>query len=232
MSGYGQFCAVARAHEALGGRWTLLVVRELLCGSRRFNDIRRGVPRVSKTMLSERLQALIHIGAVARTSGSLGPEYELTEAGREIGQLVAAFGTWGQRWLPRKAEAEDVDLEPVLLDMQRRVRFGALPSDPLVVRFQIAGEPTRFMLLKRGEASLCELNPGFPEPLTVRVRLPTLIGWWRGDLTFVQAQRAGLAVEGPKALVRAFPGWFERYLFADVAPVRISDPSNRAAQGI
>ncbi|MCA6113239.1 winged helix-turn-helix transcriptional regulator, partial [Bradyrhizobium cenepequi] len=66
MAGYGQFCSIARAHEVLGGRWTLLVVRELLCGSRRFNDIRRGIPRISKTMLSERLQELIAIGAVER----------------------------------------------------------------------------------------------------------------------------------------------------------------------
>ncbi|KGM29988.1 winged helix-turn-helix transcriptional regulator, partial [Inquilinus limosus] len=84
MAGYGQFCAVARAHEVLGGRWTLLVVRELLCGSRRFNDIRRGIPRISRTMLSERLQALAAIGAVERAEGEHGPEYGLTEAGREL----------------------------------------------------------------------------------------------------------------------------------------------------
>lgn len=227
MSGYGQFCAVARAHEALGGRWTLLVVRELLCGSRRFNDIRRGVPRISKTMLSERLQALVHIGAVARASGPLGPEYELTEAGRELAGLVGALGTWGQRWLPRRAEAEDLDAGPLLLDMQRRVRFDALPDEPLVVRFQIAGDPARFLLLKKGEASLCDRNLGFPEPLVVRTRLGPLAGWWRGDLSFLEAQRSGLAIEGAKALARAFPGWFERYLFADIAPaaVRISDPA-------
>src|SRR3712207_64051 len=73
MADYGQFCSVARAHEAIGGRWTLLVVRELLCGSRRFNDIRRGIPRISRTMLSERLQELIHIGAVVRVEGEHGP---------------------------------------------------------------------------------------------------------------------------------------------------------------
>src|SRR5689334_24958576 len=101
MAGYGQFCAVARAHEVLGGRWTLLIVRELLCGSRRFNDIRRGIPRVSRTVLSERLQSLILVGVVARTDGSTGPEYELTEAGRELAMLVSTLGTWGQRWLAR-----------------------------------------------------------------------------------------------------------------------------------
>lgn len=218
MSGYGQFCSVARAHEALGGRWTLLVVRELLCGSRRFNDIRRGIPRISRTMLSERLQELIHVGAVTRSDDGHGPQYDLTEAGRELAALMSTLGTWGQRWLPRRPESEDLDLEPVLIDMQRRVRFGALPKEPLVVRFEIDGQPPHFMLLKAGEASLCNQNPGFPEPLRVRARLPALVAWWRGDVDFRGAQRRGLTIEGPKMLARAFPDWFERYLFAAVGP--------------
>ncbi|HEX2552150.1 MAG TPA: helix-turn-helix domain-containing protein [Microvirga sp.] len=218
MTGYGQFCAVARAHEVLGGRWTLLVVRELLCGSRRFNDIRRGIPRISRTVLSERLQALVHVGAVERVEGDRGPEYALTPAGGELAGLVGALGTWGQRWLPRRPEAEDLDLEPVLVDMRRRVRLAALPKEPMVVRFEIQGHATRFLLLKPAEASLCTHNPGFPEPLRVRGPLAALVAWWRGDGPFVEAQRLGLVVEGPRAQARAFPGWFERYLFAGVAP--------------
>src|SRR5271168_4807146 len=127
MTGYGQFCSVARAHEALGGRWTLLIVRELLCGSRRFNDIRRGIPRISRTMLSERLQALADIGVVTRIGGRHGPEYVLTDAGLELAGMVGALGTWGQRWLPRRPDDEDLDLEPLLIDMQRRVKVSALP---------------------------------------------------------------------------------------------------------
>lgn len=218
---YGQFCSVARAHEALGGRWTLLVVRELLCGSRRFNDIRRGIPRISRTMLSERLQALVSVGAVARSEGPHGPEYTLTEAGSELMALVGALATWGQRWLPRRAEDEDLDVEPLLVDMQRRVRFDALPEDPLVVRFEVDGRrQPRFMLLKTSEASLCTQNPGFPEPLCVRARLPALVAWWRGDVGFAAAQRMGLAIEGPKPLARAFPNWFDRYLFAEIGSAR------------
>lgn len=218
MAGYGQFCSVARAHEILGGRWTLLVVRELLCGSRRFNDIRRGIPRISRTMLSERLQALAVLGAVARVDGSYGPEYALTEAGKELATLVSALGMWGQRWLPRHPESEDLDLEPVLVDMRRRVRFGALPKEPIVVRFEIQGSRTRFMLLKTTEASLCTHNPGFPEPLCIRAPLSALVAWWRGDVGFAEAKRMGLTVSGPRALARAFPSWFDRYLFSDVSP--------------
>ena len=91
MTGYGQFCAIARALEILGPRWTLLIVRELLCGSRRFNDIRRGIPRISRTMLSERLQALTRSGAVARAGGAQGPEYALTAAGQELMATIGAL---------------------------------------------------------------------------------------------------------------------------------------------
>jgi len=217
MADYGQFCSVARAHEAVGGRWTLLVVRELLCGSRRFNDIRRGIPRISRTMLSERLQDLVHVGVVSRVEGEHGPEYALTEAGRELMSIVGALGTWGQRWLPHRAETEDLDLEPILVDMERRVRAEALPGEPMVVRFEIEGQrQPRFLLLKEADVSLCGRNPGFPEPLCVRGSLSALAAWWRGDVSFAEAQRMGLSVEGPKALARAFPDWFERYLFAEV----------------
>lgn len=219
MTTYGQFCSVARAHEALGGRWTLLVVRELLCGARRFNDIHRGVPRISRTMLSDRLQVLTSLGAVERLEGRQGPEYVLTPAGEDLAGLVGALAAWGQRWLPRRAEEEDLDLEPVLIDMQRRVRAEALPPAPLVVRFEIDGRrPDRFMLLKGGEAALCTRNPGFPEPLCVRTRLSALAAWWRGDVDFREAQRLGLTLEGPRELARAFPDWFLRYRFAEVPP--------------
>lgn len=103
MNGTGQFCSVARSLELLGGRWTLLIVRELLCGSHRFNDIRRGIPRISRTVLSERLRALIRAKAIARSEGSSGPEYRLTPAGLELLGLIGELGRWGQRWLPRQA---------------------------------------------------------------------------------------------------------------------------------
>lgn len=219
---YGQFCSIARAHEVLGGRWTLLVVRELLCGSHRFNDIRRGIPRISRTMLSERLGALVLAGAVTRRDGAHGPDYVLTEAGDELAAVIGALGTWGQRWLPRRPDAEDLDMEPVLLDMQRRVRRDALPKNPMVVRFEIDRRKPRFMLLKASEASLCSQNPGFPEPLCIRTPLSALVAWWRGDIGFAQARQRGLVLTGPKAFTRAFPGWFERYLFADVRPAPLA----------
>jgi DNA-binding HxlR family transcriptional regulator len=218
MTGYGQFCAIARAQELLGGRWTMLVVREILCGSRRFNDIRRGIPRISRTILSQRLTELSQAGVIAKHDGAHGPEYELTEAGRELFEIIRAQAIWGQRWLPRHAQAEDLDLDPVLVDMQRRVRRTALLAEPMVVRFEIGKQKPRFLLLRSGEVSLCTENPGFPEALIVRGPLGALVAWWRGDTTFTAAQRMGLSLHGSTAMVRAFPNWFERYAFAEVAP--------------
>ena len=223
MKGTGQFCSIARALELLGGRWTLLIVRELLCGSHRFNDIRRGIPRISRTVLSERLQALIHAGAIARSELSSGPEYVLTPAGLELLGVVGELGRWGQRWLPRQAQAEDLDLEPLLIDMRRRVNFDALPREPLVVRLELDGHRPSYLLLRGTEASLCNHNPGYPEPVSLGGPLAALVSWWRGDLDFREAQRGGLRIEGSRDLVRAFPGWFGRYLFADIRPAAGQD---------
>jgi hypothetical protein len=175
---------------------------------------------VSRTVLSERLQALVLVGAIARTDGLHGPEYALTEAGQELATLVSALGTWGQRWLARAPANEDLDLEPVLVDMQRRVRFAALPKAPFVVRFEVRGHQPNFMLLKKTEASLCHQNPGFPELVCLRGPLAALVAWWRGDVSFVSAQRMGLVIDGPKAFARAFPKWFDLYPFAHIGPAR------------
>ena len=218
MKGTGQFCSIAGALELLGGRWTLLIVRELLCGSHRFNDIRRGIPRISRTVLSERLQALMHAGAIARSEGSTRPEYALTPAGLELRGMIGELGRWGQRWLPRQAHSEDIDLEPLLIDMRRRVNFDALPREPLVVRLELDGHRPSYLLLRGTEASLCHHNPGYPEPISLGGPLAALAAWWRGDLDFREAQRRGLRIEGSRTLIRAFPGWFDRYLFADVKP--------------
>lgn len=168
-------------------------------------------------MLSERLHELVLAGAIIKTDGDHGPEYELTEAGLELADVVGALAVWGQRWLPRSAHDEDNDLEPLLVDMQRRVLFDALPKDPIVVRFEVDQRLRRFMLLKPTEASICVSNPGFPE-LTIRSPLFALVAWWRGDCSFFETRRMGLRISGRSDLIRRFPDWFERYQFANVAP--------------
>jgi DNA-binding HxlR family transcriptional regulator len=219
---YGQFCSVARALDLLGERWTLLIVRELLCGSRRFGEVQRGIPRISRTMLSARLRELTDAGVIERHHGDGSPEYRLTPAGVELGGVVRDLGVWGQRWLSRELPASQLDADALLWDIHRRVRREALPDRPLVVRIELTdvrGSAGRqYLLLRRSEVSLCTANPGFPEELCLRADHRTLIRWWRGDLSFRQARASGLLLEGRRDLVRAFPDWFERYLFAAVTP--------------
>lgn len=223
MKSYGQFCSVARALDLLGERWTLLIVRELLSGSSRFAEVQRGIPRISRTMLSARLRELGDAGVVERRRGDgAGPDYRLTTAGLELASVVRELGTWGQRWLPRELRASELDPHALLWDIQRRVRREALPARPLVVRIELRDlrGPARqsYLLLRRSEVSLCAFNPGFPEELRVCADRRTLAGWWRGDLTLRQAVHVGLVLEGRREWVRAFPSWFERYRFAAVAP--------------
>jgi DNA-binding HxlR family transcriptional regulator len=226
MKRYGQFCSIARALDLLGERWTLLIVRELLCGSRRFGEVQRGIPRISRTMLSARLRELIDAGVVARDDGASGPTYRLTAAGAELAPAVRELGTWGQRWLSRDLHESELDARAVLWDIHRRVRLDALPEKPLVVRFELSDvrgpRAHHYLLLRRSEVSLCTTNPGFPEELCVRTDRRTLVRWWRGDVSFQQARQAGLVLDGRREWVRAFPGWFERYLFAAVRPASAS----------
>src|SRR5262249_20410654 len=191
MTGYGQYCSMARAHEVLGGRWTLLIIREILCGSSRFNDIRRGIPRVSRTVLSERLQALVFAGAIARTDGPHGPEYELTEAGKELTTLVSTLGTWGQRWLAREPTNEDLDLEPLLVDMQRRGRLPAEAPQPPFVGVVNLGHPPPFLLPRENADT----------PRTAEPRLS------RADLRARTAGCAGRLVARRYELPRGSENW-------------------------
>jgi DNA-binding HxlR family transcriptional regulator len=221
MKGYGQYCSVARALDLLGERWTLLVVRELLLGSRSFGDVRRGIPRISKTMLSARLRELVDAGVIVRDDDDGGPSYRLTPAGQALEPIVVAIGSWGHAWLSRHLDDGELDVDALVWDMRRRVRVAALPPGPTVVAIEVSDlrrAPHRWLLLRRDEVSLCGSNPGFAEALTLRADRRTLIGWWRGDLSLAEARRAGLRLDGPRALVRAFPDWFERYLFAEVPP--------------
>jgi DNA-binding HxlR family transcriptional regulator len=217
----GQFCSIARSLDVLGQRWSLLIVREVLLGSRRFGDVRRGIPRISRTMLSARLRELVDLGVLERHDGKGGPTYDLTSAGRELEAVVRNLGVWGQRWLPRTLPREELDADALLWDVQRRVRGDALPAEPILIRLELSSGRSRtdlrYLLLRQSEVSLCAENPGFPEQLRLRSSVHTLTAWWRGDLSFADARATDLTIEGPRELVRAFPSWFLRYAFADVA---------------
>jgi DNA-binding HxlR family transcriptional regulator len=232
MKGYGQFCPVAQTMEIIGERWTLLVVRELLCGSRRFNELMRGVPLMSRTMLSQRLRTLEDAGIVVRSQrGTKGHEYTLTPAGEELRTLVEQCGMWGQRWARREARADDLDAGLLMWDMQRNIRLEVLPEERVTVEFRFRGAARgqgRFWLVLDGQPDLCLTRPGFEVDLVVQTHLRTMTLIWLGDIAFGDALKSGeLGLEGPSSLKRALPSWLKLSAFAGVARPCLAARSRR-----
>jgi DNA-binding HxlR family transcriptional regulator len=217
---YRQFCPVAKAMELLDERWTLLLVRELVIGSERFNDLRRGLPRMSPTLLSKRLQQLVRAGVVERRVDGDDVRYVLTDAGRELRPVVEALGAWGTRWI---GELGDADLDPKLLlwDMHRNVDAHAVPRGRTVVRFVFTDVPPSqrhwWLVIDSSdsEADVCDVDPGFEVAVTVTGTLRRLTEIWRGDIRWWDAIRAGdVVIDGPEAMRRAFPRWLTLSTFA------------------
>lgn len=219
-SRYHQFCPVAKAMELLDERWTLLVVRELVSGSQHFNELRRGLPRMSPTLLSRRLQQLTRAGVIERRTEGNDVRYVLTQAGQELRPVVEALGAWGVRWI---GEIGDEDLDPKLLlwDMHRHIDQEAVPDGRTVVRFRFPDLPSDlrdwWLVITRGEADVCDADPGYDVAVTVTGGLRSMVEIWRGDVSWSQALRArAVEVQGPEAMRRAVPGWFTLSGFAAV----------------
>lgn len=213
--GYGQFCPVAKASEVLTERWTPLVVRELLAGSHRFNELRRGVPLMSPTLLSERLQSLERAGVVRRIRKGTQRywEYHLTEAGEQLGPLIGLMAAWGTNWAMGRITRRDLDPSLIMWAVLRKLRGQRhlFPEGRVVVMFTFpdADKGMRYwwLVLRRPEAEICWSDPGFGIDLELRTGLRTMVAVLLGEVTFDQARRDGsLAVEGAIRLRRLLGG--------------------------
>jgi DNA-binding HxlR family transcriptional regulator len=220
VSGYGQFCPMSKAMELLDERWTLLVVRELLLGSCHFNELRRGVPRMSPALLSKRLKSLTRAGVVERTEIDGRTTYSLTECGRELGPVVDALGRWGVRWV---GELGEKDLDPHLLmwDIHRTIAIDAWPRSRTTVAFRLDGVAARasrwWLVVADGQADVCDFDPGYEVTGTVETSLMMLTRIWRGDVGWSHAVLDGsVAVSGPAEVRRAIPAWIGQGLKASV----------------
>ena len=199
---YNQFCPVAMAAEVLCSRWTVVLLRELLAGSTRFNDLRRGLPRMSPALLSQRLKELEETGVVERRPVPGEPaihEYALTDAGRELQPLVESFGKWGQRWIPSKLSLEQLDANLLMWDMRRGLKFEPPPSRRLVIQFQYPDAP------RRERSWWLIVEPGHPVDLC-SVACGRVDAYYEKGLAPWDLAAGGLIAAEAGAVVTAFDG--------------------------
>lgn len=219
MRDYGQYCPVALGSEVIADRWTPLILRELVLGSTRFNDIERGLPGISRTLLQQRLHHLERKGVLIRlpAAGGRGSEYHLTDAGRELEPVLMALGEWSVRWLYK--EPEPIEVDPITLTwwMHRRVERDALPDRRVTIEFDYRGaERTHiWLVLDRGEPSVCMRHPGFDTDVLVTTEPVALMRVFAGITSLGAAMSAGdVDIVGPPALTKRFGSWFTWSPFA------------------
>jgi DNA-binding HxlR family transcriptional regulator len=216
---YGQFCPVAMASEIVCTRWTALVLRELLSGSKRFNDLRRGVPTMSPTLLSKRLSELEDAGIITRAAK--GSEYELTPAGEELKPVIMALGEWGQAWIESHLSLKNLDPSLLMWDMRRRLNPTPLPPQRCTIRFRYpelaSGKQNWWLVVEDGEVDLCLTDPGHEVNLYVTGPLRAMTTVWMGLTTLAKEMEAGtLEVLGDRDIASSMQMWLGLSPFAAV----------------
>lgn len=212
MNSYGQFCPLAQAAQLLCERWTLIVVRELIAGSTRFNEIKKGVPTMSPTLLSARLKQLV-AAKVVEQSGSKGNyTYNLTSAGLELRPIVELLGAWGHRWAHSNLDKGDLDAGLLMWDMRRTVDPAVFPSYRVVVQFEYPdapkGERAWWLVSENGEIDLCLNNPGYDVDIIIKCLLKTMTEIWIRQQSFRDAVKKGdIKVLGDSKLTSKLQDW-------------------------
>lgn len=221
---YGQFCPVSRAAEVLGERWTILIIRELLSGASRFNDIQRGLSQISPALLTKRLTQLQDCGLVIKKTlpKQRRTEYYLSLAGRELEPIVLGMAEWGMRWARGQMTDDELDVQLLMSDLNRRLDRTKLPGGRTVIRFVFTGLPKFahwWIVLGGEENELCVEHPGSEADVTLQSDLRTMTEIWAGDLMIAVARKAGrLSAQGDPDLVRTLSQWLRPGMYAHVRP--------------
>lgn len=209
---HGQLCPLTKATEILGKRWTLLVIQQLLTGATRFNEIRRGVPLMSPSLLSQRLQHLEREGLVMREALNSGHRYSLTEAGRELAPIVNRLSRWGERWVVGQVDPTRPEVTALMWAIRRRVDPSAFGTARVTVQFEFTDQPQskRFWWLvnEDSDVDLCPKDPGFDVNLFIVTDLDTMTRIWLGALLVSAATDAGtFEVSGDRSVYQDFQSW-------------------------
>lgn len=223
MTTYGQFCPVALGAEIFAERWTPLILRELLFGGRGFSDLHRGVPRISKNLLTQRLESLRRSGIVEQVheDGERRKIYRLTVAGRALRPVIEALGAWGYNWASKDLADEHLDPDFLMWALRRLVHVDALPDERVVVLFRFRlhdGDRFFWLVLHRPEVDLCVHDPGYEIALDVEATVETLARVCLGHLDLPHAVKSGaIDVRGAPRYARAFVSWLGVTHFATLA---------------
>ena len=230
---YRQFCPVAMAAEVLCRRWTIVLLRELVAGSTRFNDLRRGVPRMSPALLSQRLKELETSGILYRKRLPADPdvfEYCLTDAGRELRPIVEAFGMWGQRFVDAELSLQHLDVSLLMWDMRRNLDPTPLPPRRSVIQFHyqdlLPAQRSWWLLVEPSVGvDLCSVDPGFDVDLYVSTDLRTMTAIWMGfEMTRDGLNSGRLLLTGDRQLANRMQTWLGLSPFAKKTK-RLSEPA-------
>jgi len=217
---YGQFCPVAMASEVVCNRWTPLVLRELISGSTRFNEIRRGVPKMSPTLLSKRLKELEAAGVIDARPGQGGhTEYRLTESGEELRPLIVGLGSWGHRWIESELSLRNLDPSLLMWDIRRNFEPDPRPDNRCTIQFLYPGLAERYqdwwLVVGRDDVDLCRVDPGFDVDIVISADLRALTSVWMGLTGLTEEIAAGrIAIDGAPRLARQVQSWFKLSVFA------------------
>jgi DNA-binding HxlR family transcriptional regulator len=201
--GYGQYCPITRAVEVLGERWSLLIVRDLLIGNSRFNDLARSNPGLSRSLLSKRLRQLERAGIVEHVED----RYELTPAGVALRPIVFGLGEWGARWQFDEPREDELDPELLMWWVHDRLDYSALADRRVVIEFRFSDQPERFWIMKDAHGpSVCKFDPGFGVDATVETDVRTMYLVWMGKHDLRAALRAGdVTIHGSPAVTKRLP---------------------------
>lgn len=219
VASYGQFCPVAKAAEIITTRWTPLILREMISGSSRFNEIHRGVPLMSRTLLSRRLRELESAGVIRKT-GSASPEYRLTEMGEELRPIIVALGAWGLKWVESAYDGDEWDAGVLMWDIRRRIDVGLLSERRVVLRFEFDDAPAEmrlwWLVVENRSADLCQKHPGHDVDLYIGTSVRKLARVWIGRESLASAIEAEeIELIGDRDLIRSMKRWFRLAVVAE-----------------
>jgi DNA-binding HxlR family transcriptional regulator len=217
---YGEYCPIAAGAELFGDRWTPLVLRELILGCRGFNEIHRGLPRMSRSLLSQRLRELERRGIVSKTSNGPGRavEYALTAAGRDLEPIVWSLGRWAAKWTFGDPADEELDVAWLAWRMHQFVIDDTVPDGRTVVELAMRGPGggRSWVVLDRGGSTACITDPGYDVDLVVSGDNRAMHRWLLGLTPFRELVTDDLVrIDGPTRLARAFPRWFDTTMWAE-----------------